>query len=367
MRRVAVLGAGPGGLAAARRLAGHGVPVALVTRDGRAEHLGSAVDVALGLRAAEACAVDAAPSGVDVVAGEATALDGGGVVLADGTHLDAVAVIAAPGLALDFDAVPRREGVIAAWDVASAAVAAEALDAVPGGRVVIAVAGVPYRCPPAPFGLAMALADMHRRSGRFTELTVISPEPLPLAGVGGEAPGFLLESCAGADVALELGVEIDLAATGDGELRTRDGRSIACKLALIVPPHRRSAALAGLPGDGPLVPVDVRGRAAEGVWVVGDAAATGLPRAAGVAEAQGRTAADDVLATLGLAEPRPPELPEPACYLRHAGGGLSRIRLRFPDGLPPDGAPTVAIDGPSPDLVHALDGERERFLATAAG
>ena len=365
---VLVVGAGPGGLAAADRLrerAGDGLEVTLVTRDGRATHLAGTVPVALGDRPPQDFVADVALDGVRCLAGEASAVDGAGAIV-DGERIDADAVIAAPGLRLDAAAVPDWSRARVAWDPEAAAAAAAGLDGVPGGRLLIVVCALPYRCPPAPYSLGMVLADRHRRSGRFTKVCVASPEPFPLMAVGGEAPGFLMDACAGAGVELAGRFEVDLAASEDGVMRGRDGRELEYRYALVIPPHARSPALAELDGDGPLVGVDERGESSvAGLFVVGDAAASGLPRAAGAAEALGRTAADAVLARLGLAEACAPHAPEPSCYVQHAGGAISRLRLRYPRGLPPAGEAQVDIDGPTPDLAHAVEGERRRFLRLA--
>ena len=366
--RVLVVGAGPGGLSAAARLrerGGDDVAVTLVTRSGTATHLAGTVPVAVSERPVEDYTVTVALDGVRCRAGEATAVDAGGAIV-DGERVGADAVIAAPGLAPDPGGVPGWSRAHVAWDPAAAAAAAPALDAVPGGRLLVVVCALPYRCPPAPYSLAMALATRHRRSGRFTKLCVATPEPFPLIGVGGDAPAFLMEALAGAGVELERGFAPDLKASTDGVLRSDDGRELHYEAVFLVPPHRRAPVLEGLEGEGPVVTVDRRGESARpGVFVVGDAAATGLPRAGGVAEAQGRTAADAVLAQLGLAKTCEPHLPEPSCYVQHAGGAVSRIRLRYPAGLPPDGEAQVAIDGPTPDLAHAAEGERRRFLRLA--
>lgn len=366
--RVLVVGAGPGGLAAVLRLleAGRGgVEVVLVTRAGTATHLAGTVPVALGDRTAAEFVATVGVEGVHCLDGEVSRVDGGGADV-DGERIRADAVIAGPGMVPDAGLVPRWSRARVGWDPVAAATAAADLEAVPGGRLVIGVCELPYRCPPAPYSLAMVLADRHKRSGRFTQVSVVTPEAFPLMGVGGEAPGFLMDACAGAGVQIEGRFEIDLARSEDGVLRSADGRELDYELAFLVPPHRRSPALAHLEGDGPLVAVDARGETADaGLFVVGDAAATGLPRAAGVAEAQGRSAADAVLTRLGLASPREPELPEPSCYVAHAGGTVSRIRVRYPAGLPPAGEPVVSIDGPSPDLAYAAEGERGRFLAMA--
>jgi len=366
--RVVVVGAGPGGLSAAARLRERGpesLEVMLVTRNGEATYLAGTVPAALGSQPAEHFVTTAAPDGVTCRSGEVTAVDGTGAVV-DGERVDAVAVIAAPGLVPDTTGLPAWSRVRAGWDPVCGERHAADLDAVPGGRLLVVVCGLPYRCPPAPYGLAMALAHRHRRSGRFTKVCMLTPEPFPLMGVGGEAPAFLMESCAGAGVAFEGRFEIDFDASEDGVLRSRDGRELDYELAFLIPPHRRAALLHGIGPDGPLVAVDPVGETAlDGLFVVGDAAATGLPRAAGVAEAQGRTAADAVLARIGAAPALDPHRPQPSCYVAHGGGAMSRIRLHYAGALPPDGEATVEIDPPSPDLAHAAEGERRRFLRLA--
>jgi sulfide:quinone oxidoreductase len=104
-----------------------------------------------------------------------------------------------------------------------------------------------------------------------------------------------------------------------------------------------------------------------GLFVVGDAAMVPLPRAAAVAAAGGRTAADAVLAGLGLAPEGEPHLPEPECYVGHGGGVYSRISLLYPDGLPPAGSPLVSIEGPSEDLAQGFEASFAHWLALREG
>ncbi|UTI66893.1 hypothetical protein NBH00_11945 [Paraconexibacter antarcticus] len=368
--RVLIVGAGPGGIAAAHRLreCGDGqVEIELVTRGGTATHLAGSVPVAIGAAEAENLSCAVALPGVRCTAGEVSVVDGGGAVI-DGRRVDADAVIASPGLVPDVDVVPDWSRACTGWDLDAAVAAAPRLEAVPGGTLAVVVCGLPYRCPPAPYGLAMALARTHRASGRFTKVCVVTPEAFPLMGVGGEAPAFLMDSCAGAKVEIERKFDVDLGASEDGVLRAVDGRALEYELAFVIPPHCRSAMLADLDAVGPLVKVDARGHSSvAGVFVIGDAAATGLPRAADVAATGGRNAADAVLADFGIEPPKPAAAPQPSCYINHGGGSMSRIRISYPNGLPPDGEASVEIDAPTPDLGYAAEGERRRFLESVGG
>ncbi len=360
---VIVIGAGPGGLTAAQHLAASElVVVTLIQRDATASYLPGISPVLLGLRPAAHHQHTVDLDQVTVRAGEVIGLEPGRVSLADGTSLAADAIIAAPGLTTDATAVPAGERSFAVWEVDYAAKAFPAAQALTSGRLVIAIAGLPYRCPPAPYGLAMALKAQLTRDGRDVEVIVASPETRPLQALGERASAFIEELAQASAVRLQMGFALDRVASRDGLVVAADGQKLPYDLGLFVPPHRRPTFLAGLPGAGPLVSVDAYQRSAmDTVWVVGDVADTPLPRAAGVAEAQGHTAAENVLASLGLCEAAAPVLPSPSCYVWTTPTAAARIQVRFPNGMPPAGTPELTLDPPSaPLLVEALSA-RERW------
>jgi sulfide:quinone oxidoreductase len=372
-RVVVVAGAGPGGLAAAARLrdvAGDQLEVVLVAPGARATFLAGTLDVLLGDAEPDAFMAPVELAGVRCVDAAVDAVRSEGVVVG-GSLLAADAVIAAPGLSLVEDVLASWPGVASAWDPVGAVRARRSLPDVTAGRVVVAVCSLPYRCPPAPFALAIRLAERHFNAGHMTRVTVVTPEPMPLAGVGGEAPAFLMDACAAAGVEVERGFAVDLEASDSRVLRSLDGRELGHDALFLVPPHARAACLRDLPGDGPLVPVGPRG-SVEGttLHVAGDAAATGLPRSAGVARGMAVLAADGVLEGLGIAPAPPPPPIDASCFLHHSGGAVSRIRVKFelgPDGGPEPVSSRVDIDSPSHDLGRAREGERRRFLAAAGG
>lgn len=364
--RVAITGAGPGGVAAARRImerSGGNVEVLLVEREGAAEYLPGAISTLLGETPRERWRQRVAIEGVEVRAGEAEEVSGGGVRL-NGRWVGADCVIAAPGLRLDAGSIPDLPGVFALWDPAGAAAATGAVRGLREGTVAVVVSSLPYRCPPAPYGLAMQLAGFYDELERDIRVVLATPEAEPLASLGGGVPEFLRESCVAAGVELRTGFRPDLSSFGSGELRPVEGASLSYDLALVIPPHARSPLLAGLPGDGPLVEVSPRFESAEGgLFVVGDAAATPLPRAADAAAAAGRTAADAALARLGFSSEEDAHLPAPECFVGHGGELFSRISLRYPDGLPPRGAAEVTLEGPSRRFAGEFEEAFDRWRA----
>ena len=367
MPRVAVVGSGPGGLAAALRLrerARGSLEVTLFERKSAPEYLPGTIPVLLGASTPERWRVPLSLQGLEVVNGEVEEVFGDGVRVGGKTH-EADAVIAAPGLALDLGSVPRRPNVHALWDTEGARAAARAVRDFRGGTVAVVVSSLPYRCPPAPYAMAMELSVHY---GGDTWVALTTPEEVPLAAVGGGVPEFLRASCAAAGVGLLTGFEPDLDSLGEGPLTSNSGAVIVHDLALVVPPHGRSPLLAGLPGQGPLVQVSPDFESAEpGLFVVGDAAMVPLPRAADAAATGGRIAADAVLRRLGLVDGQETHLPEPECYVGHGSGRYSRISLRYPDGLPTRGSAEVDIEGPSESLAAGFEKSFDRWRRLREG
>ena len=343
---VIVIGAGPGGLAAARHLAGSGkVNVTLIQRDGLASFLPGILPVLLGMRPISLYRHHIALPGVQVVPGDVTALESGRVHLVDGPVLNADAIIAAPGLVTDATAIPTGTRNFAVWELEGAEKARQAVQSFTGGRVVVAIASLPYRCPPAPYGLALALKALFQQRNQAVEVVLLTPEARPLQALGNDASNFLESLLSAGNVMLQTAFHLDSAACRDGLLVATAGRRSSSDLGLFIPPHRRPALLETLPGNGALVQVDAHQRTAmDMVWVVGDVAATPLPRAAGAAEAQGRTAAASVLTAFGVSDLQPAVIPAPNCYVWASQSEAARIQLRFPDGLPPAGKPELHLD-----------------------
>ncbi|HLL79037.1 MAG TPA: FAD-dependent oxidoreductase, partial [Ktedonobacteraceae bacterium] len=317
---VIVIGAGPGGLAAAHHLANsRQVSVTLVQRGGVSQYLPGILPVLLGMQQGAAYQRRIELSDLPhatLLSGEVVGLRPGSVTLADGAVLHADAVIAAPGLVTDAAAIPSGARSFAVWELEQAQLAQVAVQAFGSGRIAVVVTALPYRCPPAPYGLALSLKALFEARGQNVEVVLVTPESRPLQSLVDRVSDFLKQLASQGNVLIETDFLLDGAACRDGLLAAVDGRKIPYDLGLFIPPHRRPAFLVELPGSGPLVQVDANMRTAmDNTWVVGDVAATPLPRAAGVAEAQGRSAAEDVMLVLGLRDAAVPAIPAPSCYV----------------------------------------------------
>jgi sulfide:quinone oxidoreductase len=155
------------------------------------------------------------------------------------------------------------------------------------------------------YELALMTAAELKARGARTELTVVSPEPAPLALFGERASALVARMLAEHGIAVVSGAEPQ--AVEDGGLRLVDGRLVPADRVVALP-RAAGQFIAGLPHDAAgFIPVDPHGRVegVEGVYAAGDI--TTFPfKQGGLATQQADAAAEAMLADLGLPiEPRP--------------------------------------------------------------
>lgn len=354
---VVVVGAGPAALAAVHRLRSQsqpGVRIVLAAPGGTADYLPGALAVATGDATCERYRAAVNLKRVEVIPSSVDEIQRGRVRVGAG-WLAADAVIAAPGLALDPVGDPARSGtgsdggrVVAFWDLPTAVRVAPALGRFKRGVVSVVIASPLYRCPPAPYGLAIRLAVRAKQLGLPIDVRLTTPEPRPLHAIGSEVSNLLIASCANAGVDVRFDVHVDTEALERGCVQDQTGEQIGSDMTVVIPPHRASPLLAALAGALPLVTVDSQGRTAEArVYAAGDAVASPYPRAAAPAALSGVIAAEGALTDLGLIEATHPTTPEPDCFVDEGAGRYSRIQISYPGGPPPGGRAAVVIGEPA--------------------
>jgi sulfide:quinone oxidoreductase len=219
----------------------------------------------------------------------------------DPTDFDADFLVVALGAEARPDLVPGlEEHGHDVWRKESIPALTRALSEFDGGRLVVAITGGPYPCPPAPFECVMLLDEWLRKRGvrEATELAVITFQPILLPNAGKQGSAWL------ADRLDELGIEH---ATGRTVERVEAGRVVhpdgdtPFDLLIGVPPHRPPAVVGHSPlgGDGGWVTVDPHALTTsyERVYAIGDltkitlANGLPLPKAGLMAELQGQVVA----------------------------------------------------------------------------
>lgn len=223
-----------------------------------------------------------------------------------------------------------------------------------GGRLAVLVAGVPFKCPAAPFEGALLLADLLRETGARDTVLIetYTPDPLPMP-VAGPVVGQAL-----VDMLTAYGIDfhgqriIERVDGGAGELVFADGSRESFDLLAVVPPHRPPAAVRGTPlGSSGWIPVDARtfSTGTRGVWALGDVTlltlsnGKPLPKAAVFAEGAADVVTNGVLRHLGYEAPEPWYDGHGSCYIELGDRMAAKGEGEF-FAVP---APTVTLYEPS--------------------
>ncbi|MFF5218582.1 NAD(P)/FAD-dependent oxidoreductase [Micromonospora sp. NPDC000442] len=234
------------------------------------------------------------------------------------------------------------------------------------GRVAVLVAGVPFKCPAAPFEGALLIADLLRERGVRDAVTIdtFTPDPLPMAVAGPDVGKALVAMMEEHGIGFHPGRTIDRIDLAGRRMLFSDETDEPFDFLVAVPPHRPAAAVVST-GLGPngWIPVDARtlATAVPAVWAIGDNAAVTLPngkplpKAAVFAEAEAEVAAAGVARHFGYDGPEPWFSGAGSCYVEVGGGRAAKGAGMFLD--PP--APAVVLHEPSPEF-HEEKRQQER-------
>jgi len=287
-------------------------------------------------------------------------------------------IVIALGAELAPDAVPGlREHALNLYDPDGAVAIRDALTSITAGRVVVAIARTPFRCPAAPYEATMLAEWMLRRRGvrDRVEIALYTPEKQPMP-VAGPAVGSALRSLL-VDRGIDYRPERTLTGVTPGSALFGDDE-VPFDLLIAVPPHRAPAAIlaAGLTDATGYVPVhpqtleilsdpETLEKREPAVFAIGDATSIRLmnglllPKAGVFVEAQARVVAANIAAEIRGEEPRARFDGRGFCYIEE-GDGLAAYGsgnfYAYPE-------PRITLDAPSAAYKRAKH-EFERVLDT---
>ena len=229
--------------------------------------------------------------------------------------------------------------------------AAQALNEFQGGNLVIGIFGAPYKCPPAPYEMALLINDFLKSRGINASIEVFTPQPMSLP-ILGQVGCDLIESRL-ADHGITFLANHKATAIEAGEVVFGDKRR-PFDLLLGVPPHRPPAVVreSRLVDATGWVPVNARTLETQfpGVYATGDVVQVllsngkALAKAGVFAEAMGETVADRIAAAFDGEEPEATFAGEGGCDLEVGAGQAMMVQGNFLA----EPEPEVTLSEPSP-------------------
>jgi sulfide:quinone oxidoreductase len=152
-----------------------------------------------------------------------------------------------------------------------------------GGKIAIVVAGLPFKCPAAPYEGAMLIADFfqRRRLRDKVDLHLFTPEPLPMPVAGPELGNAVRKTVEDRGITFHPLQKLTEVNPATRSISFEGKESFAYDLLIAVPPHRSPLVVreAGLANQAGWVPVDSATLATkdESVYAIGDITAIPLP------------------------------------------------------------------------------------------
>ena len=322
MQRILILGGGVGGTLTANLLAkklrgpieSRDVSVTVVDQTGQHTYQPGFMYIAMGheraerLQRPERSLLDRR---VELVVGAASRIDEAArtVTLEDGRRLPYDHLVLATGSRIVPEEIPFFDQEAHHFYTAEAALRLRrALDAFTGGKVVIGIAGMPYKCPPAPLEVAFLIeAELRERGLRGrSEVHFCSPigRAFTIETVSEMATPILEQK----GIELHTFVNIETIDPERRVVQSLEGEEFAYDLLVLVPPHRGARVVidSGLAPPSGWLPTDqhtlqVGGR--PNVYAIGDATDLPISKAGSTAHFEAPVVAERIAASVRGREP----------------------------------------------------------------
>jgi len=243
---------------------------------------------------------------VKLVVGEAAKIDAEGkkVHLADGTVLDYDRLVIALGARLTPNELPGyKEAAHHFYSLEGAVELRKALEAFQGGKVVVTVASVPYKCPPAPSEAACQLDYYFTKRGIRDKVDIHFLSPLsrvfPLEPVNPVVEQVFAKH----NIRSTIFFNTESIDQENKTVNSIEGESIPYDLLIMVPPHRGAKVVedSALGDRGGWLPTDkftLRTKAHADIFALGDCTDIPVSKSGAAAHFQAKVIAESLVADI---------------------------------------------------------------------
>ncbi|MFP3166767.1 MAG: FAD/NAD(P)-binding oxidoreductase [Nitrososphaeria archaeon] len=175
----------------------------------------------------------------------------------------------------------------------------EALGRFSGGKLVTVIAGIPFKCPPAPIEFVFLADSYFSRLGvrDKIELSYVYPLPRPFTIQGvAEEVGKLMEQ---KKINMNLLFNVESIDTEKKEIRSLEGETVKYDLAVIVPPHTGADVVrnSGIADAGGWIPTDkytLNVKGYDDAYAIGDATDLPVSKAGSAADFEAAVVATNI-------------------------------------------------------------------------
>ncbi len=347
-KTVAVLGGGVGGVVAAnrlRKLLSREHRIVLVDRTVWHSFAPAYTSVMLGQKVAQQISRDLrrlSRKGIEFIAAEITGIDlSRRTIHMDGQELAYDYLIVSMGTQYSVGDISGLGTASTYYTLEGAEGLREEIANFTSGRIAIVVAGVPYKCPAAPYEGALLLDHYFRRKRLRAEVEIrlLTPEPTPLPVAGKAVSREVEEILAGREIWYSPNTRLQSVDPEAKRLNLQDGIDVPYDLLIGVPIHEVPTVVreAGLAQEGGWVKVDRETLATqfERVYAIGDI--TGIPLANGLplpkagvfAHGEAEVVARNIAAEISAGERRWAFGGDGSCFLETGYGKAAYVTGNF--------------------------------------
>jgi sulfide:quinone oxidoreductase len=204
-----------------------------------------------------------------------------------------------------------------------------------GGTIVIGVAGIPYKCPPAPVEFAFLLDDYLRARGIREKTQVKLLSPLNRAFTIEATSKLVQPILAERDIELTGFFNVESVDPIAKTVTSMEGETVEYDLLVLVPPHRGQKVIedSKLGDERGWIPVDkntLKHTQFENIWAIGDATNIPISKSGSVAHYEANVAAAEIVAAV-KGEPPPQHVYDGKvmCFLETGRGRATTISFDY--------------------------------------
>jgi sulfide:quinone oxidoreductase len=207
-----------------------------------------------------------------------------------------------------------------------------------GGRILVGVAGIPYKCPPAPVEFTLMLEDQLRHRGlrQRSEVTLLSP--LNRAFTVESASKIVQPIMEQRGIKLSTFFNVEAVDPTKGTVSSIEGEEAAYDLLVLVPPHRGQSVIdaSGLGDEGGWIPTDrntLQHQKYDRIFAIGDATNLPISKSGSTAHFEAAVVASRLVSLVKGIAPKAAYEGRVMCFLET--GGHRATTLRFDYTHPP--------------------------------